>query len=133
MAATVKIRLDGLKRLQAAVSNGNLGQPVLKALAEMQEENIARNWSGVQPPRSSPGEPPAVDTGELAKSIQQELRGDHEVAVLTDVAHGLYLEYGTRNMAARPWMLPAAEQVKQQIGQIPALANRVIVQVVGYM
>lgn len=61
---------------------------------------------------SAPGDPPATDTGRLRSSITTDL---HDLVRLsatvgTDVAYGRYLEFGTVNMAARPWLRPAYEK-----------------------
>jgi HK97 gp10 family phage protein len=58
---------------------------------------------------SAPGEPPATDTGTLVNSI--ESKRDGLVAVVwTEKKYGKYLEFGTRNIAPRPWLTPAVEQ-----------------------
>lgn len=57
------------------------------------------------PSPSSAGNPPAVDTGTLRRSIQinqDTASGDVEVG--TNLEYGRYLEYGTSKMAARPWL-----------------------------
>jgi hypothetical protein len=59
---------------------------------------------------SAPGEAPAMDTGHLANSIQKikTQMGGAIVAVGAD--YGVPLEIGSRKMAARPFMKPAAER-----------------------
>lgn len=59
---------------------------------------------------SAPGEPPATDTGRLvnsivgdAKVVGKQVQGYIEAR--TDYAG--YLEFGTRRMAARPYLTPA--------------------------
>lgn len=59
---------------------------------------------------SAPGEAPATDTGRLvnsivgdAKVVGKEVQGFIEVRT----AYGGYLEFGTRHMAARPFVTPA--------------------------
>lgn len=59
---------------------------------------------------SAPGQPPATDTGRLLASIHHILEGEgqHTVAhVGSDVNYALFLELGTRYMAARPFLRPA--------------------------
>jgi phage gpG-like protein len=60
---------------------------------------------------SAPGEMPAIDTGALVNSIQTIVRGT-EGAVYTNQEYAEFLEYGTVNMAARPYMTPAAESAR---------------------
>ncbi len=54
----------------------------------------------------------AVDTGRLRSSITNELGQDGQglVAVIgTNVEYAPYVELGTRNMVAQPFLLPALE------------------------
>ena len=67
---------------------------------------------------SAPGELPKSDTESLADSIFVETRG-FEAEVGSDLDYAKGLEFGTRNMAARPWLLPSFEMVK------PGIASRV--------
>lgn len=72
---------------------------------------------------SAPGEPPAVRTGNLRKSIKTEIASEGRVIkgrVGTDLDYGRKLEYGTRHMAPRPWLersfKEAEEDVKDVLG-----------------
>ncbi len=61
---------------------------------------------------SAPGFPPAVDFGTLRASINHQITTDMTgingfVGVEAGVKYGLFLELGTRNMAARPFLRPA--------------------------
>lgn len=58
---------------------------------------------------SAPGEPPAIRYGYLTNSIQVVQTDDMTVYVFTNDEKAPHLEYGTRRIAARPFMLPAAE------------------------
>lgn len=52
-----------------------------------------------------------VDTGRLRNSITHEVAaGEHAVYVGTNVEYGPYVELGTRNHAAQPFLRPAAEE-----------------------
>lgn len=53
-----------------------------------------------------------VDTGALRNSIQTWFDGDLRAFIAPHVEYAIYVEYGTRRMAARPYMAPAAEQVR---------------------
>lgn len=59
---------------------------------------------------SAPGEAPASDTGTLAGSIETEQVSESTYKVGTVHDYGLYLEYGTTQMEARPWMNPTLEK-----------------------
>lgn len=51
-----------------------------------------------------------VDTGALRNSIMTEKMGENYWQVHDGVEYGIYQEFGTRYMAAHPFMTPAAEQ-----------------------
>lgn len=83
---------------------------------------------------SAPGFPPAVDTGILRASISHKVteKGGNVQGFVgsdtakikakaeagTDVEYGFYLEVGTRNMEARPWLRPALRKSEKRIKQI---------------
>ena len=60
---------------------------------------------------SAPGEMPAIDTGALAASIQTDVQKT-KGTVYTNMEYSEFLEYGTVNMEARPYMTPAAEAAR---------------------
>lgn len=55
---------------------------------------------------SSPGYAPNVDTGTLRASIKWKPTGKLKYQISDGVHYGVYLEYGTSRMAARPFMGP---------------------------
>jgi len=61
---------------------------------------------------SAPGDPPAVDSGRLRQSIVALKVDQFRWRVGTNVEYALYLEFGTRRMAPRPFLRPAAEKVR---------------------
>lgn len=61
---------------------------------------------------SAAGKPPAVDTGRLRQSINVQKVAEGHYRVGTNVPYALSLEFGTRKMAARPFMRPALERVR---------------------
>lgn len=60
---------------------------------------------------SAPGEPPAIDYGDLANSIFQAMTSKTSGYVGTDSDHAGFMEDGTTHIAPRPFMAPAAEEV----------------------
>jgi hypothetical protein len=74
------------------------------------------------PPRSLPGEPPHIDTGRLIASVQAigpAEQGDVIFATVgTDVFYGRLLEFGTRRVAARPWLVRSLRENQQSLGKI---------------
>ena len=65
---------------------------------------------------SRPGDAPHTDSGTLAEHVQHnlyptQLRGE----VGTNVVYARALEFGTKIMRARPWLMPAVNWVREQI------------------
>lgn len=72
--------------------------------------------------RSSPGNPPAPDTGELIRStVVDERTNEIEVGVLAGAPYAIPLEEGSKNMDARPFMQPALGMFSKEIE--PRIAN----------
>ena len=63
---------------------------------------------------SAAGEAPATDTGELAGSVAVVEGGRGRIGpvvfVGSDLDYAEWLEFGTRDMAERPWLRPAVEK-----------------------
>lgn len=55
-----------------------------------------------------------VDTGTLRASIQAKRINATTWEVYVGVDYGIYLEFGTRHMAARPYLRPAVAEVADQ-------------------
>ena len=73
---------------------------------------------------SSPGHPPAVDSGELAKSITAEARRDAiEVGAEIGAPYAKFLEEGTPKMKKRPFLKPAKDK---HLPEIKASIKRII-------
>lgn len=67
---------------------------------------------------SAPGEPPANLTGHLVasfKKVQSTTGSVVSVRVTNTAKYAMFLEFGTRKMAARPFMRPAYTNVKDQM------------------
>lgn len=82
---------------------------------------------------SKPGDPPNTDTGALVQSIGLDVtdRGIRPaVTVGTRLKYGTYLEFGTQDMDARPWLFPAFKSTqKQNEKSIAAAIKKAIQQV----
>lgn len=63
---------------------------------------------------SAPGEAPMKDTGRLQNSITFNQVGGLTATVGSRLVYALHLEYGTRNMAARPYFRPAVEAMRDK-------------------
>ena len=83
-----------------------------------------RGKSGITGQRSAPGEYPKTDTGVLAKNIYAEKRAFGVSVVGTNIEHGQFLENGTRNMEARPWLEPTYLESTDKIGNLVYRAAR---------
>jgi HK97 gp10 family phage protein len=75
---------------------------------------------------SEAGKPPAVDTGRLRDSIRiikYASVNDLQSRVGTNLKYAPYLEYGTKNMAARPFWNPAINKARAKlIAQLKQIA-----------
>jgi len=66
---------------------------------------------------SKPGQPPRKRTGTLGRSITHEVTASN-ARVGTNVKYGKFLEVGTSQMAARPYLRPAVNKNRKQIKKI---------------
>jgi hypothetical protein len=67
---------------------------------------------------SAPGEAPAVATARLRPGIRgvvEEEDGNPVGYVGTDLEYGPMLEFGTKNMAARPWLRISFEKSRETV------------------
>lgn len=72
---------------------------------------------------SAPGEAPATDTGRLVSSIQADMvEAEREVQVSAGTEYAKPLEYGTRHMAPRPFLLPALEWIRDKASAVLSAA-----------
>jgi hypothetical protein len=87
-----------------------------RRLAEELRDDIREHWSGLYPPASSPGEPPAKRSGKLDRSVRARPGRAHWIArakVVIEVGYGKFLENGTQRMAERPFMRPAIQRLRK--------------------
>lgn len=96
----------------------------VKALLEDGQQHV-RGRFGLVPP-SAPGNPPAIDTGNLYRNVTTGYtRGKPTWGYLrAAVEYAIWLEFGTSKMAARPFMRPTALYLKQRAPEIVAEALR---------
>lgn len=66
---------------------------------------------------SAPGQPPATDTGKLVGSVVSDGVGMAAYVEVRSI-YAKWLEYGTRRMAPRPFLIPAVERNRQRIGDL---------------
>lgn len=64
-------------------------------------------------------------TGDLADSIETEDgENDQDVDVVVGVAYGPDVEYGTRHMAAEPYLTPAADAKRSEFEALKELEEK---------
>ena len=71
--------------------------------------------------QSAAGEAPASDTGRLANSISHDVIKEGNTLIGRAIAstdYAIHLEFGTTNMAARPFLQPALRTNAKKIRQI---------------
>lgn len=74
---------------------------------------------------SLPGEPPKGDSGRLETSIEVQLRrSEKTVNVIATAPYAAAQEFGTRNMAARPYLRPALRKYKNRLVTALAMTAR---------
>lgn len=68
---------------------------------------------------SNPGDPPNSDTGRLVQSIKMDFKKSGLVGrVGSNLKYAAHLEFGTLNMAPRPWLSEAVDQTSAEIADI---------------
>lgn len=108
MSVKIEILYNNLPKLSAE-AHGRAHTAVDKTVHKLDE--IVKGSMSPNGP-SSPGQPPAIDTGNLVNSLQIDWEHDLLALYGPEADYGVHLEYGTRRMAARPYMRPAAEKVR---------------------
>lgn len=120
----IKLKIDYDK----AIKTGNIEDRVEKT-CEFISEEVKRTLSkpgtgrvyvrdGKMHRASTPGQPPAKDTGTLEDSIEYKVtkEGYDVVGLVGSTAdYAIYLEFGTSKMAARPFLRPVLENKKKEI------------------
>ncbi len=113
--------LNGLQRLEYFVPRR--ADDWTKAAAERCRDIIRASWSDKSP--SAPGNPPAVVSGELDRSIVVRkvnvgfIGSKKAHATTAGAAYARMLEEGTIKMAARPFVRPAAERTLAELPPDP--------------
>lgn len=114
--AKAKRRIEGI----ASREKIELVGKALFAGGEMLKAEAARSItegavSGKHHVPSAPGQPPNEDTGTLRRNITVTQIGPLHVRVASEAPYSKFLEYGTSQMAARPFMGPAARAKRKEI------------------
>jgi HK97 gp10 family phage protein len=86
--------------------------PLLAARLEPRAENLAARMARQAADLARQRAP--VKTGYLRSSIQSRHLGESEWEVTVGASYGVYVEYGTRKMAAQPFLTPAFQTIAQR-------------------
>lgn len=144
----LEFRIEGLEKLRRASKNAEvyfrdeLAKALESSALHVKNEAITSISRGTKTGRfyrvgsvlrraSAPGEAPANQTGRLIGSITTKLE-QSKLFALVRAGNGIVnyaraLEFGTVNMAARPFLLPAAERSRAWIERrLNAAVNRAI-------
>lgn len=114
METRVEDRLGGIGEFVRAQA-GQVVRETAQAIAAEARASMGGPKSGRlygEHRASAPGEPPAIWTGELVGSVGAEMVGEQEAMVGAGAAHAAMLEFGTVELAARPFLTPAAERMR---------------------
>ena len=105
------IKFEDNRKQAKAITHAQLKRfMVAKGLTVQRTAQDSMRGGGSPHTPSRPGEPPAVDTGTLRRSIQMEVNATPALIVVrvgTNLKYGLFLELGTIHIEPRPWLLPA--------------------------
>src|SRR4051812_26417354 len=83
---------------------------------------VDRDFGGNVVARSAPGEAPRTEIGLLVGGISHHITQDPDGSPVLEIVSRRdgddpmvpeFLEYGTENMAARPYMRPAADRIRE--------------------
>ncbi len=109
-------------RVRVAVDAGlqrNLTAAALFVVRKVKESLATAGPTKTRPGTSAsePGQPPHRRTGTLSRSITHEVtKGSAKVG--TNLKYGKYLETGTSQMAARPYLRPGVYKNQRQIKKL---------------
>lgn len=94
----------------------------MKALMALPKHGRTYNRKGRIHVASAPGEPPAIDTGNLVGSIKTNIISETEAQIIIPPEYAEALEFGGKN-APRPFVKPAISNVLDRFRQGGILAS----------
>lgn len=120
----VQIKINRLNEMARSIENG--AKRILLRVAQDIETDVKYSMAAPKSGRayqrgesvhiaSAPGEAPAVDSGKLINSIRAEVIDSKRAVVAVTAEYGAYLEFGTRRMAPRPYLVPAAQRAAERL------------------
>ncbi len=109
-----KMKASGDKQLQAMLAEGAIDTDAeaKRLIASRQSRGREYKRGRISHIASTAGNPPNTDTGRLIRSVKiMKISGGYDVGSRQDAPHGLWLEFGTSKMAARPWLSVAYNKI----------------------
>lgn len=83
--------------------------------------------SGKSHVASAPGEAPNADTHKLDRSVHAERTGPLKAQSVADAPYAADLELGNEKVGARPFMRPAAKEVRKDVDRLAkAAVDRIV-------
>ena len=115
MTVSIKLDVSGINRLLGVIPGR--ADDIVEVASRRIEKRAKLSMKGGGDPHqpSAPGEPPHRDTSALAASIHVEKPKPVVRDIIDGVEYGIHLEYGTSDMAARPWLTPAVEAEREPL------------------
>lgn len=112
--AIQKFDADSIKVIQGVIDSSaqNIRNHAIRSIKNSPATGRTYKRGSLSHTASSPGNPPITDEGNLVKSISASV-GELEAEIGAYEPYSSYLEFGTRRMAARPFMFPAMEQERK--------------------
>jgi HK97 gp10 family phage protein len=116
VVTVTKVAFNRIPQIARAISSG--GDDIVQKTATDLQADVLISMEGARRGRrygdhvaSAPGEKPARYHGALAGGIGVK-RGYRRATVFASSSYAPHLEWGTRNMAPRPFMRPAARKAQ---------------------
>jgi len=84
----------------------------IESMQKSPKSGRAYNRGSISHTASSAGNPPAIDTGNLARNVTVDRisKASYTTGSRKGGFYGRFLEFGTRTIAARPWLAPAYDK-----------------------
>ena len=116
--SAIKDYTDDMRRLVGRAAN-LVRNTAVDSIQRGVKSGVIYTRGGKTSQRSAAGEPPATDTGYLVNNIFTNIDTDGLGASVESRAnYSSFLEFGTSQMAARPFMQPALEENKPRIRRL---------------
>lgn len=101
---------------ELAIGANDIRNTIIKSMRDTPKTGRVYRRGKIVHVASSPGNPPAIDTGELIRSVMFDVRDmEIEIGSLGGAPYSKHLEFGTKKMEARPFVNPAVEKHEDEI------------------